>query len=110
VWLGTVSYSVYLVHEPLVEAIDTYGLRWIPSPALLAVIACAGGLVAGVAFHRLVERPCLNRQRRAWVEPRLARLFAWADALWNRARRRLSATLGQPIIDEDTVPNPLIAR
>ncbi len=110
VWLGTVSYSVYLVHEPLVEAIDTYGLRWISHPALLAVVAGVGGLVAGVAFHHLVERPCLDRRRRARAEPRLARVFAATDTLWDRAHRRLRAMPHRSAADEDAAPKPLIAR
>ncbi len=110
VWLGTVSYSVYLVHEPLVEAIDTYGLRWISHPAILAVVAGMGGLAAGVAFHHLVERPYLDGRRRARAEPCLARLFAWADAPWDRIRHRLSPLPGQPVGGEDRAAGPLIAR
>jgi len=100
VWLGTISYSVYLVHEPLVEAIDTYGARWVAAPALVAILAGAAGIVAGALFHRLVERPCMRPRPRAWAEPRLARLFGWADILWDRAYPRLTVSLLRPLSDE----------
>ncbi len=110
VWLGTVSYSVYLVHEPLVEAIDTYGLRWVTSPALLALCAGVAGIAAGALFHRLVERPCLDARARARVEPRLARLCARVDTLWDAAHRRLAPPPPRPVTGEDVAPGPLIAR
>ena len=107
-WLGTVSYSVYLVHEPLVEAIATYGGRWVSAPALLAILAGAGGIVAGARFHHLVERPCMRPRPRAWAEPRLARLFSWADILWDKGRRLTTGP--RPMSDEDSASRPLIAR
>lgn len=55
-WLGTVSFSLYLVHEPVLVVIaSALGERW--SVPLLLVLAVPASLVTAAVFHRLVEAP-----------------------------------------------------
>jgi peptidoglycan/LPS O-acetylase OafA/YrhL len=80
--LGIASYSVYLIHEPVVQAVETY----VPAatvPALLAAVAAlACGMALGIVFHICIERPCMRRSTWQRLAPLLVRLFAWTDALW----------------------------
>lgn len=56
VWLGKISYSLYLVHWPVVVFFIAYTFR-IPSQATdIALICCLSVLLAWVQY-RLVERP-----------------------------------------------------
>lgn len=70
-WLGSRSFSLYLVHLPIVVAF-AYGLR-LPSFGVLALTAVPAVLLAAEAFHRVVERPChaLARAATAQVAARL---------------------------------------
>ncbi|WP_082462405.1 acyltransferase [Agromyces sp. Leaf222] len=52
-FLGTISFSLYLVHEPLVIAIG----HLVPRPFLTVLIAVPVSLVVAVVFYRVVERP-----------------------------------------------------
>lgn len=71
-WLGAVSYSLYLVHVPVLLA----ALHLAPGapPWLVAAGAPLVSLAAAAALHRLVERPSISLGRRAasWVEARTA--------------------------------------
>lgn len=82
VTLEVVSYSVYLVHGPLMEA--AYGvLRSGHDSLMIAIpVLAAVSIGTGALFHLTIERPCMDR--RAWqhVGPTLTRLFAWTDWLW----------------------------
>jgi peptidoglycan/LPS O-acetylase OafA/YrhL len=69
-WLGSRSFSIYLVHNPIVAACaDT-----LQRPALLplAVVALPASLLCAEAFHRVVERPshALARKARGRGRPR----------------------------------------
>src|SRR3954468_13835541 len=66
--LGAASYSLYLWHDPIVEALS--GAGWMPSgfAPLLAVSLVVCCTIA-VASYRVVETPFL-RLRRAWSAPR----------------------------------------
>lgn len=75
-WLGTVSFSLYVIHEPIVVATAVL----LPSPDVAAwaapVIALPVALVASALFFRLVEAPSLalaKRAGRAIDAPRPAR-------------------------------------
>lgn len=74
---GLASYSIYLVHEPVIAFLEVYGAR---PPAVGAAIA----LVLGFVFWRLVERPIAQGELRdalaARAEPVLAKAFAWLGA------------------------------
>ena len=59
-WLGSVSYSLYLVHVPIGGRVINLGQRFIGGPlsqALLLSVAIAVSLVATAILYRLVERP-----------------------------------------------------
>lgn len=63
VWLGRVSYSLYLIHVPLLAAVIHLAHGWLPLPlTVLCVIplalACAG------LMYRLVEQPSIRLGRR----------------------------------------------
>jgi len=62
-WLGSRSYSLYLVHEPLVVVI-AFLLGGRPSTWLLLIIAVPVALVASELFWRLVESPSISLARR----------------------------------------------
>jgi peptidoglycan/LPS O-acetylase OafA/YrhL len=71
-WLGRVSYSLYLVHVPVLLA----GLHLAPGlpPWLVAACAPVMSIAAAAAVHRLVEAPSIWAGRRvgAWVDRRHA--------------------------------------
>jgi peptidoglycan/LPS O-acetylase OafA/YrhL len=70
VWLGQVSYSLYLVHAPVLVA-TMFALRGtLPLWASLT-IGMVASLAAAEAFHRLVEAPTRDLAR--WAERRLRR-------------------------------------
>ena len=67
---GMISFSLYLVHVPVVSPMINLGMRWIPAtsagflPLWLASVVAALG--AAVLFHRWVEHPVeLWRKRHA---------------------------------------------
>jgi peptidoglycan/LPS O-acetylase OafA/YrhL len=62
VWLGTVSYGIYLWHWPILEVATEHGLFRLPD---LLEIALVGALatIAGWASWRFVERPVLEIAR-----------------------------------------------
>jgi peptidoglycan/LPS O-acetylase OafA/YrhL len=72
-WLGSRSFSLYLVHHPIVLAV-AFGLR-APGFWGVAAVAIPAALVAAELFHGAVERPChaLARAAAAAVAARRAR-------------------------------------
>jgi peptidoglycan/LPS O-acetylase OafA/YrhL len=62
--VGAASYSIYLVHEPVVAWLDFVRL----SPLLTVLIA----VVCGLGFWYAVERPLMQPQRRARMVARVA--------------------------------------
>jgi peptidoglycan/LPS O-acetylase OafA/YrhL len=79
-WLGSRSFSLYLVHFPIVLAL-AFGLGR-PGLVVLAATAIPASLLAAEAFHRTVERPShrLARAATAQVAAR-RRLTAAAEPL-----------------------------
>ncbi|GGP08712.1 hypothetical protein GCM10012278_41530 [Nonomuraea glycinis] len=67
-WLGLISYSLYLVHHPLLKYFSelTGDLRRSPVPLQIAMAALATALVLGVSAltYRWVERPMQSLGRR----------------------------------------------
>jgi peptidoglycan/LPS O-acetylase OafA/YrhL len=90
--LGGISYSVYLIHAPLVFATWSFAPTALRTSVLLAPIAVVLSVVAGFAFHVTVERPCMQHTTWQRLGPRIARVFGWMDAPW----RRLVVVHGPP--------------
>ncbi len=69
VWLGTISYSLYLIHLPILWALKTVVLAYFPNQAVdFAVLAAIGiplCLVSAQLFWYVFERPFLRRYARA---------------------------------------------
>jgi peptidoglycan/LPS O-acetylase OafA/YrhL len=61
-WLGKRSYSLYLVHEPIIVAI-AFLLGGRPQTWLLLIIALPVSLLASEVFWRLVESPSVRLAR-----------------------------------------------
>jgi peptidoglycan/LPS O-acetylase OafA/YrhL len=55
-WLGSRSFSLYLVHHPIVLAF-AYGFH-APSFVMLLALAVPASLLGAELLHRVVERPC----------------------------------------------------
>ena len=66
--LGTISYSLYLIHYPLLAMGDAALRRWQFSPDarlwLLVLVASPAILLAAALFHRVFERPFHSSLRR----------------------------------------------
>jgi peptidoglycan/LPS O-acetylase OafA/YrhL len=60
-WLGDISYSLYLVHLPLL-ATAIYGIRTVSVPILAAVLPLFA-IAAAAFFHRAIERPAMELGR-----------------------------------------------
>ncbi|MEV0897486.1 acyltransferase [Actinoplanes sp. NPDC049802] len=63
VWLGGVSYSLYLLHVPVLAV----ALRLSERPPVIAAVFTVGALGAAWAGHRFVERPARALARRVPV-------------------------------------------
>lgn len=61
-WLGTVSFSLYLIHEPVVIAVSLVAAD--ASPWIGVLIAVPVSLALAAAFHAAVERPSHRLTRR----------------------------------------------
>ena len=62
-WMGTLSYSLYLVHGPVGERVVNLGARYARAPmAQVAVMMAAVGVSVGAAYvlYRLVDLPALG--------------------------------------------------
>ena len=70
-WLGTISYSLYLVHVPIGGRVVNLGLRFSGvSPLALALLATVVSLLSAWCFYRWVERPALGWSRRLFARVR----------------------------------------
>ncbi|QEC48522.1 acyltransferase [Baekduia soli] len=65
-WLGRRSFSLYLVHEPIVVTLAFALGR--PGFGVLLAVALPGSLAAAEVFHRLVERPAHRLARSATAD------------------------------------------
>jgi len=60
-WFGVLSYSLYVVHLPIIEALRV----WLPgSEARLTVAAFSGSVLVAATIYYVVERPCSRLRRR----------------------------------------------
>ena len=82
VWLGLISYSIYLVHVPVLVLLPTLGaypIQGSEAPgSLTRVIALAvpATIATSAAFYYLIERPFQASGRRASRQP--VRATWWA--------------------------------
>ena len=64
---GIASYSIYLIHQPVLSSLVAAGIA--PLPAALAALAC------GFAFYLAIERPSLQKRFREPAQAMLTRLL-----------------------------------
>ena len=69
VWVGTISYSVYLIHYPIIHWV-TPGMLHLPQNGAAAMAFDVGrvGLILalGYAFHLAFERPFMGAKKFGW--------------------------------------------
>jgi peptidoglycan/LPS O-acetylase OafA/YrhL len=58
-WLGKISYSLYLVHVPVLLTVYYLARDRVPLP-IIALAAVPLALLAAAAFHRLIEAPAMR--------------------------------------------------
>lgn len=63
-WLGTISFSLYLVHEPVLVSVSSLVGGSKRGVAVTLVVGIALSLLLAVVFHRLVEAPSQSLARR----------------------------------------------
>jgi len=75
VWIGVASYSIYLVHEPVIGALEN-------NLAVSPVLAAVGGVAAGAIFWAVLERPFMTNPWKArfvnWLTTPIRRLADFA--------------------------------
>ena len=64
-WLGALSFSLYLVHEPIVVSLATRAPATSSGLAVVLGVGLPVSLLAAVVFSRLVERP--SRRLAGWA-------------------------------------------
>ena len=75
-WLGTVSYSLYLLHLPIGSRVMNLGLRFVSGPVgelVLSLLALGTSLVAATMLWYFVERPAIAASRRYNARKTVAR-------------------------------------
>lgn len=63
IWLGSISFSLYLVHVPIGGRVVNLGKRYVDSQsgeALLSIVALLVSLLAAFLFYLAIERPSQN--------------------------------------------------
>ncbi len=86
VWLGIASYSIYLIHLPVILALGDIAPRFLRHSPLFLLAAIICGIAVGAAFHIGVERPFQRRHVYERVAPILRRMLGWTDVIWARVR------------------------
>ena len=59
-FLGGISYSLYLVHNPVVGAISYLSARWIASDVATLTLSLVASIAVATLFWLLFERPSLS--------------------------------------------------
>lgn len=71
-WLGTVSYSLYLLHMPIGGRVVNLGRRFFPNDATgelaISLVALGISLIAAWIFYRFVEVPAIKASRKILAE------------------------------------------
>ncbi|GAC1401711.1 MAG: hypothetical protein NVSMB65_19100 [Chloroflexota bacterium] len=86
-FLGAISYSLYLIHLPVIGLVYDLAPLAVRVSVLLPFDAVALAVAAGMVFHLCVERPCMAPATRRRIEPVLARWLDWTDTLYGRLTR-----------------------
>jgi peptidoglycan/LPS O-acetylase OafA/YrhL len=70
VWIGLVSYSLFLWHEPLVRTLDQRGLTVGGDAGMFANLVLVGTLALALSTltYHFVEKPALKRKRRTTAQ------------------------------------------
>jgi peptidoglycan/LPS O-acetylase OafA/YrhL len=84
--MGVVSYSVYLVHRPVVDCVESLTPLWFRSTELMIPAAALAGVGAGLIFYLAVERVSVSKTTWRWAGPGLQRLLGWTDVIYGRSR------------------------
>ena len=66
-WLGAISYSLYLLHQPIGSRVMNLGHRFVSSPGselVLSLVALGVSIAAAAVLWRYVERPAIAASRR----------------------------------------------
>lgn len=69
IWLGKVSYSLYLIH-PVVLLALVYGLKGVTPIWVPLLLTPPTAMLIASWFYRLVERPCMQAGRALTARPR----------------------------------------
>lgn len=81
VWLGELSYALYLVHPSVIEAthrlVGVLAPEWLSTQLMLFAVNLALTLLLAVLLHRYVELPSIARGRHT-IEWMRSRRHAWA--------------------------------
>ena len=78
-WLGSISYSLYLVHQHIGFVIMLNSDRFGLSPLTGYVLACASAILLGALLNRYVERPGSAMILRWWEARRVRTIAGRAD-------------------------------
>lgn len=82
VWIGEVSYSLYLWHLPILVAIASYLSANGPAPLpLVLVVGIPAAVAVSAGSYYLIERPFLHRIWGASPALKISVLVVWAAAL-----------------------------
>lgn len=103
-WLGLFSYSIYLIHDPIVGVLDKYVLGPLGLPPLATFgVTVAFGLPLILAlsygFHLLFEAPFLRRRDLGALRT-LPVLHMWPQ--------RRAPEIGRPVAAAEELPRPAI--
>jgi peptidoglycan/LPS O-acetylase OafA/YrhL len=75
-FLGTISYSLYLIHNPIVGAVSFLSARWIGSDIVTLALSIAASIGAAAVFWFLFERPSLALAHRVRLKRSTGELSA----------------------------------
>jgi peptidoglycan/LPS O-acetylase OafA/YrhL len=68
-FLGTISYSLYLIHNPVVGAVSYLSSRWIGSDLITLLLSVTASIVVACVFWFLFERPSLALAHHIRLKP-----------------------------------------
>jgi peptidoglycan/LPS O-acetylase OafA/YrhL len=63
-YLGTISYSLYLIHNPIVGAVSFLTAGWIGSDLVTLVVSVAASIAIASLFWLIFERPSMALSHR----------------------------------------------